>query len=284
MHLFSFAGSSPSAWANGSSSGPVLSGPSRWASLSESRSYLNIMVGSSGAIVLASAVAWLLFHPREWRTRSTAATWGWGVIAAIVAALVYWPWFRFVDSHGGYRALLAHQRSYLGSLSSWPGHWSLQLAQERFLSGNPVWVISGGLVAAIAMLCSTGDVTSQPRRLPRLLLETIGLAALCSIRGSSWWLTLVWIWFALDKSRGLWTKSLADRRHWLGNPLGLDAVLSSLRQALAAGRGVRLAVPGGSVRVDPIEPRGRRPRSPMGLEPFVRSAAVVHPALRAVWR
>jgi dolichyl-phosphate-mannose-protein mannosyltransferase len=162
-----------------------------------------------GAIVLATAVFWLLSHPREWRTSSTAATWGWGVVAAIVATLVYWPWFRFVDLHGGYQALLAHQRSYLGGLSSWPSHWSLQLAQERFLSGNPLWVIGAGLMAALAMLVSTGDFTTEPRRLIRLALEITGLTALCSIRGSSWWIAAVWIWFAFDKSRGLWTKSLA---------------------------------------------------------------------------
>jgi dolichyl-phosphate-mannose-protein mannosyltransferase len=159
----------------------------------------------TGAIVLASVVVWLLFHPREWRTRSTAATWGWGVVAAAVAALSYWPWFRFVDSHGGYQALLAHQRSYLGGLSSWPAHWSLQLAQERALSGNPIWIIGAGLLAAVAMVISTGDLTAEPRRLVRLVLEIAGLSALCSIRGASWWITLVWTWFALDKSRGLWT-------------------------------------------------------------------------------
>jgi hypothetical protein len=163
----------------------------------------------AGAIVVASVVAWLLIHPREWRSRSTAATWGWGVVAAIVATLVYFPWFRFVDSHGGYRALLAHQSSYLGGLSSWPGHWSLQLAQERFLSGNPIWVMCGGLAASLAMLVSTGDLTSDPRRLMRLGLLIAGLTALCSIRGSSWWLTPVFIWFAFDQSRGLLTKSLA---------------------------------------------------------------------------
>ena len=122
---------------------------------------------------------------------------------------MYSPWFWFVDSHGGYQALLAHQRSYLGNLSSWPGHWSLQLAQERFLAGSPVWIASAGFLAALALLISTGDLPSDRRRLPRLLVELIGLMALCTIRGSSWWLALVWIWFASDKSRGLWTKSLA---------------------------------------------------------------------------
>jgi dolichyl-phosphate-mannose-protein mannosyltransferase len=161
----------------------------------------------SGAIVAGTALVWLLFSPGDWRTRSMAAIWGWGLLAAIVAALVYWPWFAFVDSHGGYAALLAHQRSYLGGFSSWPGHWSLQLAQEQFLSGGPVWVGSTGLVAAAAMAISTEDFAPGRRLLPRILVATAGLTALCLICGSSWWIALVWISVAITKSRGLSTKS-----------------------------------------------------------------------------
>ena len=157
----------------------------------------------SGAVVAAGAVVWLLLHPDQRRTRSNAATWGWGLFAVLVAAVVYWPWFAFVDSHGGYSALLAHQRSYLGSLSSWAGHWSVQLAQQQFLSGGPVWVGATGLVAALAMAISTGDWEQERRLLPRVLVEIAGLSALYSIFGSSWWIALVWTLAALTKSRGL---------------------------------------------------------------------------------
>ena len=162
----------------------------------------------SGPIVAGTAVVWLLFHPGDWRTMPMAATWGWGLLAAVVAAVVYWPWFAFVQSHGGYPTLLAHQRSYLGGLSSWPGHWSVQIAQEEFLSGGPVWVGCTGLVAALAMLISAGDLAHE-RGLHRILLETICLAALYMICGSSWWIALVWISVSLAKSRGLSTKSSA---------------------------------------------------------------------------
>ena len=148
----------------------------------------------TGAIVAASAAAWLLCRPAEWRTRATAATWGWGVVAALFAALVYLPWFWFVESHGGYKELLAHQRSYLGDFSSWPAHWSLQLAAERFLSGGWPWLLGAGLAAALAMLIGVGDFAKDLRRLARLAVEAIGLATLCSIRGSLWWLALVWVW------------------------------------------------------------------------------------------
>jgi dolichyl-phosphate-mannose-protein mannosyltransferase len=162
----------------------------------------------SGAIVAATAVVWLLFHPGEWRTRSMAGTWGGGLFAAIVAAIVYWPWFIFVDSHGGYSALLAHQRSYLGGMTAWPGHWSVQLAQEQFLSGGPNWIGCTVVVAALAMLVSAGDMALE-RLSPRILLETNCLAAVYMISGSSWWIVLVWISIIIPKSRGLSTKSLA---------------------------------------------------------------------------
>ena len=70
----------------------------------------------SGAIVAATAVVWLLFHPGEWRTRSMAGTWGWGLFAVIVAAIVYWPWFwvRWLLMAITVANALAHQRASPG--------------------------------------------------------------------------------------------------------------------------------------------------------------------------
>ena len=53
--------------------------PFCWGSPSVLRSYLNIMAGFRVPSSRLTAVVWLLFHPGEWRTRSTAATWGWGL-------------------------------------------------------------------------------------------------------------------------------------------------------------------------------------------------------------
>ena len=92
---------------------------------------------TSGIIVALSSAVWLFANRRESADRRAAATWGWGLVAVIVAAAVYWPWFAFVDSHGGYRALLAHQRSYVGGLSSWPWHFSHQLAQADGSAWRP---------------------------------------------------------------------------------------------------------------------------------------------------
>jgi len=144
----------------------------------------------SGAIVASSAVLWLIVHPQERRSMSTIATWVWGFGAALVAGIVYWPWFQFVESHGGYRALLAHHRSYLGGLSSWPGHLSVQLAQANALSGGPVWLACGGLAAALGMSTAAGDFGIERRFLPRILLEVLCLSLLCL------WLlpNLVWLY------------------------------------------------------------------------------------------
>ena len=60
----------------------------------------------------------LIFRREDRATRRLVATWGWGSLAVLVAALVYGPWYRFVESHGGYAALMAHHRSYLSGITS----------------------------------------------------------------------------------------------------------------------------------------------------------------------
>ena len=119
--------------------------------------------------------------------------------------MVYWPWFQFVESHGGYSALLAHQRSYLGGLSSWPGHWSVQLDQAAALSGGPVWLGCGGIAASVGMLLSVGDFGTRGRFLFRILVEAISLSALCLIPELSWWVCLFWIPIALIQRKGIGT-------------------------------------------------------------------------------
>lgn len=159
----------------------------------------------SGMIVALTAGLWLLIHPTERKSRTTIATWGWGFVAALVAAIVYWPWYQFVESHGGYSALLAHQRSYLGGLTSWPGHWSIQLDQAAALSGGSVWLGCGGIAASLGMLLSVGDFRARGRLLLRVLVDAISLSALCLIPVVSWWVCLFWIAIALIQRKGIET-------------------------------------------------------------------------------
>ncbi len=107
------------------------------------------------------------FHPVERKSRTTIATWGWGFVAALVAAMVYWPWYQFVESHGGYSALLAHQRSYLGGLSSWPGHCRSSSTRRRPSRAGPFWLGCGGIAASLGMLLSVGDFGTRGRFLFR---------------------------------------------------------------------------------------------------------------------
>jgi 4-amino-4-deoxy-L-arabinose transferase-like glycosyltransferase len=164
--------------------------------------------GISGVLVALGAALWLLLHPHEGPSKTTVATWGWGFCAAVIASSVYWPWFQFVESHGGYAKLWAHHQSYLGGISTWPGHLSVQLAEARALSGGPVWMAGTGFVAAVAMVTSAGDLGIERRLLLRVLAGAIVLALLCLIPHLGWWLGLYWIGMILVVRLRFLTKSV----------------------------------------------------------------------------
>ena len=88
------------------------------------------------------------------------ATWGFVLVALLVAAAVYWPWFSYVQSHGGYAGLLQHHRSYMGGVGSWLLHLRIQLEQAAALSGGPAWNLSGYLAA---ILSNELVLAGQPR-------------------------------------------------------------------------------------------------------------------------
>jgi 4-amino-4-deoxy-L-arabinose transferase-like glycosyltransferase len=143
----------------------------------------------SGLIVVSTAILWFCVHPNASRQRAMMATWGWGVFAAIIAAVVYWPWLRFVDAHGGYSALLAHQRGYLGGPASWTLHLSQHLCQARFLCGGPIWVASGGVIAVLALIFIDGRQPGTGLELSRIIIAAICLTSLCLLPG---WVILAW--------------------------------------------------------------------------------------------
>lgn len=130
----------------------------------------------AGVVVALSAVVWTAAR-RDARTRhNQLRLWGWGALAAAVAAVVYLPWFAFVESHGGYAALLAHHRSYLGGPSSWPGHLWIQWGQAFALSCGQHWIALGSL-SAIAGLVACVGLIGESRRITALrIIEAGGLA------------------------------------------------------------------------------------------------------------
>jgi hypothetical protein len=84
----------------------------------------------AGGIVVVCVLIAVPKRPRE-SVRALALA----GVAALVALLVYAPWIVFVEKHGGYSSLLAHQRSYTGGVETWLPHWKLQMAQSVALAG-----------------------------------------------------------------------------------------------------------------------------------------------------
>ena len=217
----------------------------------------------------------------EWRERTVAATWGWGLLAAIVAAIVYWPWFEFVESHGGYR------RSWHTNEAIWaacrPGlvicpcsspraipFGRSRLARVRRPRGRAGDVDQRR--ATCARLASSCAESSSRRLLSRPFavihrIFVVGRPGLDCVR-------------ALCRAGGLATKSATLALRRLGGPVGPDSVLSSLCPALAAGRGVRVALSwaGCSSRFDreskspaehaPMDTGTTRPTRSLGLRLF----------------
>ena len=135
---------------------------------------------TSGVIVAASAAVWMvvpaqkLGSPRRWPAPGDGAS-----SRRPSRPVCYWPWFQFVEAHGGYRALLAHHRGYLGGIGSWPGHLALaaRAGPDAFgRAGLAGLRRAGG--RSCAMLVSVGEF--NVRRV--FTLRGFLLAASCSVR------------------------------------------------------------------------------------------------------
>ena len=98
-------------------------------------------------VVLAALIGMIVDAERTESARGCGRSGDSACLPLSVAWLAYWPWFGFVESHGGYAGLLRHQRSYLGGAGSWPVHLRLQLEQMAALSGGPIWNAVGPLGA-----------------------------------------------------------------------------------------------------------------------------------------
>jgi dolichyl-phosphate-mannose-protein mannosyltransferase len=149
----------------------------------------------SGMIVAAATALIQLANPNARATKTRSATWCCGLCAILLASVVYWPWFQFVQTHGGYGRLLEHQRSYLSGLSRWPDHWWLQLAQQRALGGSLMWRSVVGIAAGLSFLISFKDRVASPIRWLQNAIQALGLASLCAIPNAEWWAPLGWIGF-----------------------------------------------------------------------------------------
>lgn len=132
---------------------------------------------------------------------------GYGLVAAAVAALVYLPWYRFVESHpGGYAGLMKHHRSYLSGPSAWPTHWRLQMGQSYALSGELTEGLTWGILAwPLAWIGGTmsSGVEKRPRRAQmRMRLGFVLGAAVYGVApNAGWWVALAMMpWWLISGS------------------------------------------------------------------------------------
>ncbi len=143
------------------------------------------------------------------------AIWGWGLLAALVAAIVYWPWYRFVDSHGGYASLLAHHRGYVDGISSWLGHLHIQLSQARALAAGVAWDLLAGLVAAVGAWGATRDRFQELGRLRRTLLPVGFLVVIGATELLGLALVILLVWTTALDSKRLTTSMVHLLAGWL---------------------------------------------------------------------
>ncbi|HMF37755.1 MAG TPA: glycosyltransferase family 39 protein [Isosphaeraceae bacterium] len=146
-----------------------------------------------GVFVVLAACLGILVDPKERHRPRMRAVWGFGLLAVLLAVAVYWPWFAFVESHGGYAGLLKHHQSYMGGFSSWPPHLRLQLAQMAALSGGPAWNVTECLAAVLCcklVLLPLGKPNRYRASLLRLAFFALGVLLFPYLY---WWLGAAWV-------------------------------------------------------------------------------------------
>jgi len=146
-----------------------------------------------GVFVVLAAALGMLVNPNERHRPRIRAVWGFGLLAALVAGAVYWPWFTFVESHGGYAGLLKHHQSYMGGLSSWLPHLRLQLDQMAALSGGPAWNVTEYLAAVLCCNLVLLPPGKPNRYRASLLLLAIFALVVLLFPYVYWWLGAAWV-------------------------------------------------------------------------------------------
>ncbi|WP_158633370.1 ArnT family glycosyltransferase [Tautonia sociabilis] len=160
----------------------------------------------AGAIV---ALAVLLGAIRRGEAqRSTPRRLGLGLLAAIISAVVYLPWFLFVERTTGYAGLLAHHRSYVDGLAGWWPNWQLQMAQARAMEGllgnGVTWAGLGIGLSLIGAAIGQGRSARSWGRLRSLGLPIVLVLATLSIVAPgnlAWWISLAWAPLLLGEGR-----------------------------------------------------------------------------------
>ncbi len=173
----------------------------------------------SGIVVVLTAL--LCLFQRSAATRKLAfRAIGWGILAAGTAALVYLPWYLFVEQHASYSALLDHHRSYLKGWNAWLPHWNVQMAQQVALSGQLVGPFSWSTIGwSLAWIGSGMVVRINPWRRSEAgrwwLGLGLGVIAFGAFPNAPWWIALLGLPWLLSSDRpamrilGVWWMVLA---------------------------------------------------------------------------
>jgi dolichyl-phosphate-mannose-protein mannosyltransferase len=163
----------------------------------------------AGMIVALAAVLGLVVDHEARRPRAFFRTFGLLALAALVAAAAYWPWYQFVENHGGYADLIRHHRSYLGGPGTWLPYWRTQLAQVVALSGGTFWgalAWTAAWIGAGLAINGRGMTVSKSRwDMARLRVGwLLGAAAMAAIHDLAWWVGLAWAgWLLIDRRPAL---------------------------------------------------------------------------------
>ncbi|HEV3120387.1 MAG TPA: glycosyltransferase family 39 protein [Isosphaeraceae bacterium] len=143
----------------------------------------------AGLIVVATGVSLLFGRPR----RDAGKRLAWMALPPVFGALVYLPWYQFVEQQsGGYAGLLAHHRTYMGGLALWLPHLRLQLAQAVALSGGPLWGIAAWSLGWVGLnlVAKDSDGLSKLAKSHFATMLIAGATLLAFLPNLSWWLGL----------------------------------------------------------------------------------------------
>jgi 4-amino-4-deoxy-L-arabinose transferase-like glycosyltransferase len=110
----------------------------------------------AGVIVALAALAGAVVNGENRRRGPLLRTFGWGLIAAFTAAILYAPWYGFVAAHGGYAELLRHHRSYMKP-AGWLGNLRTQLGEAHALSGPGYTGALAALLTGLALAALSRD-------------------------------------------------------------------------------------------------------------------------------
>jgi dolichyl-phosphate-mannose-protein mannosyltransferase len=158
----------------------------------------------TGVVVAFAAISRFHVVSAKWWAETVRIA-CWLLLAAVVATVLYSPWFLFVESQrGGYSGLLQHHRGYLKSVSAWVPNWRLQIGQAVALSGGMGWGVAASVLAWLGGTLSVRNAGAERPLQTFSNRWVLGLVACATAMGtifsSPWWIGLCCVpWLTRDR-------------------------------------------------------------------------------------